>query len=245
MRRALAFACALALLAGLGLAAGALYRAGWIRFNYPDPQQHPVWGVDVSHHQAEVDWRALRRQGVEFAFIKATEGATHRDTRFEANWAAAGDAGIARGAYHFFTFCAPGAAQAENFLRAVRALDPELPPVADVEFAGNCRSWESIGAIRAELAAFLAGVEAGLARRPILYYTREAAERILAGHFHEHPRWARSVFGAPDDELLGPWSWWQYADNARLPGVRGPVDLNVFRGGREEFGALRGAAADR
>ena len=37
-----------------------------------DPRQWQVFGVDVSTYQGDVDWPALRAQGVDFAFIKAT-----------------------------------------------------------------------------------------------------------------------------------------------------------------------------
>lgn len=218
---------------------GELYELGHVRFNYPAADRFPVRGIDVSHHQGAIDWAAVQRGGVSFAFIKATEGATHQDTRFAENWAGAGEVGIARGAYHFFTFCTSGLDQAENFLRRVAELEAELAPVADVEFAGNCKAWSSADAIRSELAAFLAHVEQRLGRRPMLYYTRDAARRILRGHFHEHPRWPRSIVGEPDDAVLGPWHFWQFADNARLAGIRGPVDLNVFRGSRAEFEAQR------
>ena len=207
-----------------------LYRAGLVRFNYPDRERFPVWGIDVSHHQGEIDWPAVKQSGLAFAFIKATEGATHADTRFVENWKGAGEAGLARGAYHFFTFCMDGEAQAENFLR-VAPRDAELPPAVDVEFSGNCKGWESAEAIRAELEVFLARVEAGLGRKATVYFTREAARKILEGRIHGHPRWPRSIFGEPDDA----WTFWQYADNARLAGIRGAVDLDLFRGSRADF----------
>ena len=47
---------------------------GFIQINNPDKVQFPVRGVDVSHHQSEIDWVALGSDDVSFAFIKATEG---------------------------------------------------------------------------------------------------------------------------------------------------------------------------
>jgi lysozyme len=43
--------------------------------------RYPVKGVDVSHYQGAIDWRALRDSGIRFAYIKATEGARIRDPR--------------------------------------------------------------------------------------------------------------------------------------------------------------------
>lgn len=44
-----------------------------------DPKQWEVFGVDVSSYQGVVDWSALAGQGVDFAFIKATEGSGLQD----------------------------------------------------------------------------------------------------------------------------------------------------------------------
>jgi lysozyme len=144
---------------------------------------------------------------------------------------------VRRGAYHFFTFCTPGAAQAANFI-AVVPVDPQaLPPAVDVEFAGNCRNWQSIEAIRGELAAFIGAVTHAYGRRPIVYFTRESYERILDGHLEGSPTWARSLFGRPRARF-GSWTFWQYAHNGRVPGIEGLVDLNVFRASAAEFRVL-------
>ena len=229
---------ATASLAALIAAGYSLYARGVVRFNYPDSARFPVRGIDVSHHQGTVDWEAVRTAGVEFAFIKASEGGDHRDREFARNWEGAHRVGIARGAYHFFTFCAPGLAQAENFGSALTEFGGELPPVADVEFSGNCRQWKDIPAIRNELRLFLERMEASLGRRPILYFTADAYARVLEGHFSAHPRWPRNVFGEPPESRFGPWLFWQFADNGRVSGIQTLVDLNVFRGSRSDFDSL-------
>jgi GH25 family lysozyme M1 (1,4-beta-N-acetylmuramidase) len=73
-------------------------------------------GIDVSHHQGEVNWHAVAEAGISFAFAKATEGATFVDPQFLRNWALIKDAGIVRGAYHFFRPSKPAESQVTNFL---------------------------------------------------------------------------------------------------------------------------------
>ena len=41
--------------------------------------KYSVMGVDVAHYQGVIDWNKLEEQGVDFAFIKATEGSGHVD----------------------------------------------------------------------------------------------------------------------------------------------------------------------
>ena len=93
-----------------------------------------VDGIDISHFQRVVDWTAVAASGIQFCFIKATEGAGNIDPRFVQNWKSAGDAGLVRGAYHFFHPADAAIAQANSFLRMVGRLEPgDLPPALDLE----------------------------------------------------------------------------------------------------------------
>src|SRR3546814_7443480 len=56
----------------------------------------------VSRWQGDIDWATLRKHGGNFAYIKATDGGDHLDPMFKTNWRRAKQAGIHRGAYHFF-----------------------------------------------------------------------------------------------------------------------------------------------
>jgi lysozyme len=235
MRRACGALIALAALVGALFAA---YEWGLVRVNYPSRSEFPVRGIDVSRYQGTIDWAAVAASGISFAFIKATEGGDHRDPRFAENWDGAAGANVLRGGYHFFTFCTPGAAQAANLIAVVPVDPAALPPAVDVEFAGNCRKWESIETIRRELDVFLALVEGAYGRRPIVYFTRESYERVLAGRLAGDATWARSLFGRPRARF-GAWTFWQYAHNGRVPGIDGLVDLNVFQGSPDALGALR------
>lgn len=47
---------------------------------------YPVKGIDVSSYQGEIEWTQFEKQGIKFAFIKATEGSTFVDEYFERNW---------------------------------------------------------------------------------------------------------------------------------------------------------------
>lgn len=58
---------------------------------------YELWGVDVSHYQGEIDWKQIENQGIDFAFIKATEGSSHQDERFALNWQAAAETELSIG----------------------------------------------------------------------------------------------------------------------------------------------------
>ena len=57
------------------IAGGAAFAWLWWFGKYePDPSRYPMRGIDVSHHQGAIDWRAVARDDVAFAYIKASEG---------------------------------------------------------------------------------------------------------------------------------------------------------------------------
>ena len=136
------------------------------------PDQWEVFGVDVSAYQGVVDWPVLAGQGVDFAFIKATEGSTLQDRQFSANWAGAAEAGVRAGAYHFLSYDSPGETQAENFIRVVPVTPGMLPPVVDMEFYGEyLEKPPEREQVRAILDPLLEALEAHYGGKPILYVT--------------------------------------------------------------------------
>lgn len=214
----------------------AIAAAGFFHFRpfSPDRSKYPVRGVDVSHHQGQIDWRRVAADDVAFAVIKATEGGDHVDDAFARNLEEARAAGLAVGAYHFFTFCRPGADQARNFISVVPHDRPLLPPVVDIEFAGNCPRRPTPEQLSAELAAFIAPVEAAFGKPTIVYLTDVAAQ-AYSGHIVARPLWLRSLLLEPDND---DWVIWQYHDQGRIDGINGDVDLNVLQGGAAVLQAL-------
>jgi lysozyme len=218
------------------------YNFGMVRFNHPSIKDYPIQGIDVSHHQGDIDWKTLAAQPkVRFAIMKATEGGDHRDTRFSLNWQAAKEAGIVRGAYHFFTFCRPGREQAQNVLATVPNEQGTLPIAIDLEFVGNCDKVPTLEEMTAEVNAFVTELKGTFPEKPIFYVTQEFFDQYLKGNefrFPDHYLWLRSVFKEPEQERCGRWSIWQFADNGRVDGIEGPVDLNALCPAETGFAAL-------
>lgn len=185
-------------------------------------------GVDVSHHQGAIDWRALAADRVAFAYIKASEGADHVDTRFDVNWRGAAGAGLYRGAYHFFTLCQPGARQAANFIAVVPVTPGALPPALDLEHMGPCREGPTMADVVGEARTFLDLVEARYGVRPLIYTTREFHDAHLA-ELRGERFWIRSIGMRPNFRQRD-WVIWQHHNRGHKRGVSGPVDLNAFRG---------------
>lgn len=216
-----------------GLTAGLAGYLYYIRFE-PSEATFPVRGIDVSHHQGDIDWETVKKSGVDFVYMKATEGGDFKDRLFERNWSESARVGIVRGAYHFFTLCKPGAEQAENFIASVPVEDTAMPPAVDLEFGGNCADRPSTAEVLREVLIYLTRLERHYRKKPILYMTAEFHEAYLQGVFEDHAVWLRGIVRKPK---YGPadWAFWQYHNKGHRDGIKGPVDLNVFGGDREAF----------
>ena len=194
-----------------------------------------VVGVDISEYQADVDMDRLREQGIEFIYMKATEGSGHVDSRFAQNWENAQKCGIPAGAYHFFSFDSPGELQAENFISTAGSLDGKMIPAIDVEYYADKKDNppEKEEVIR-ELSTFIEALEKEYGVKPLIYCSGEIYEKYLAEDFAEYPRWVRSIYYPVTFEAGGGWVVWQYCDTAELEGYEGGeryIDLNVLRRG--------------
>ena len=204
---------------------GAWWWYEWVPGWRPPLHEGERYGIDVSAHQGAIDWELVARDGIEFAYIKATEGGDFVDRRFAENWAGARDAGLDHGAYHFFTLCTPGADQAQNFLE-VAAPDPDaLAPAVDLELAGNCSDRPPPAEVNEHLNAFVDVVEASWGRQLVLYVGNDYLGRYPVERL-ARPLWLRRFLVRPSEGL---WSIWQVHGYARVDGIDGPVDLDVMR----------------
>lgn len=196
---------------------------------------YSVHGIDVSAYQGHIDWPEVARNRVRFAFIKASEGATLRDSRFARNWREARAAGLLCGAYHYFQPNRDGQSQADLFANTVPLAPGDLPPVLDVESP----NFHDVAVLRREVSRWLRLIEAHYGVRPILYSNHGFYKRHLAGHFDDYPLWLAHY--EVDRPTLAPEKWiiWQHSDEAHVPGIRGMVDFNVFQGSYAALLALR------
>ena len=211
---------------------------GLLRMNYPGKKQFPIRGIDISHHQKVIDWDELHREDIQFVFMKASEGGDFKDTLFIDNWRRADDAGLIRGAYHFFTFCRSGIEQALNFIETVPVEPGTLPPAIDLEFAGNCMARPEKDFLLRELNAFIGKIENTYRQTPILYVTYDTYDTYLRGELSHITLWIRDIYRRPSLPDNRAWMFWQYADRGRLKGITTFVDLDVFYGTHKDFAAL-------
>ena len=215
-------------------------------------------GIDVSHFQGPIDWKAVANDGIGFAYLKATEGIDDVDVQFVPNLKGTRTVGVLRGAYHVFSPARPVALQVDHFVKIVSTLQPDdLPPALDLEEVRGGASqdqWDSIDpGERVQLVLeWLQGVEARLGRQPVVYARRQfvAAKFPSAAPLGAYPLWIAHYSDALRPSLPTAWSswtFWQYSDRGEVRGIAGPVDRDRFRGSLTELKEwlARGRVASR
>ena len=213
-----------------------------VDFSNPRPQRFPVHGIDAARFQTSIDWNVARANGVNFAFLKATEGGDLLDPAFKDHWRSANRAGVATGAYHFYYFCTTPEVQAQWFIRNVPRTRGALPPVLDMEwnpFSPTCAKVRPPAReVQRQMRTWLRIVEAHFGQKPIIYTTpRFYKENNLSG-FKGYEYWLRTTAKTPREAYPGQgWRFWQYSATGIIPGIKGEVDLNAFSGSRAEWEA--------
>jgi lysozyme len=171
-----------------------LIYSGIILPNNPSKQNYPIRGVDVSSYQGIINWDILSKQGIDFAYIKATEGSSFVDNRFSYNWEHANTTSLRIGAYHFFSFDSSGLTQAENFIKIVPALDSSLPPVVDFEFYGDKeKNLPDTTKAKENLRVLLEKLEVQYNKKPIIYVTGKSFNLYIKNDFKDYPIWIRNI----------------------------------------------------
>lgn len=212
----------------------------------PAPRVPLLQGIDVSHHQGTVDWSAVANAGVLFAFAKATEGDSFVDSQFVANWAGMKNAGIIRGAYHFFHPAKPAKAQGDKFLEVVNTLElGDLPPALDIEETPGHNEWNDLpqeDRISGVL-DWLSQIEQALELKPFLYTRRGFLKQYLGdpGPLTSFPLWIAHYTNASQPAVPAGWDeWtlWQYSESGTVEGIASDVDLDDFNGSLGDLQAL-------
>jgi lysozyme len=199
-------------------------------------------GIDVSVYQGTIDWNKVKADGVEFAYIRVSDGTGSHDSKFATNWSGARAAGVLRGVYQFFREDEDPIAQADLLLDAMGALDPDdLPPAIDVESTDGA----SGATIVANVKAWMDRIEAGTGRRPIIYTGRPFWDGNTGGStaVNDHTLWIPN-WGVTCPSISAAWAnwgFWQYSSTGTVSGISGAVDRDRFNGDRTALLAFIGA----
>ena len=187
-------------------------------------------GLDVSVWQGEIDFAQVKAAGKTVVYIRAGYGHAE-DTRFRENAAKAREAGLKTGFYFYVTAENPAQArqQAAYFAELLREVSYDCRPAVDFEQYGSLSKAE----LNAIALAFAETLESRTGITPVFYTNAYSAASIWEAELTRYPLWIAD-YGPSEPASIGHWRSWvgfQYADNGRVPGISGNVDLDRFTDG--------------
>ena len=177
-------------------------------------------GIDVSKYQGKINWtKVSKSKKVKFVYIRATEGASIRDSYYKNNIDGARKAGILVGSYHVYSSKTTAYQQFANFKAVAVKKKQDLMPVLDIEGHHSGR----LNMQRVDKLLELMEKEYGA--KPMIY----TSEKVYSGHFAGKKYSRYHIFVAKyEGRPVIRYTLWQHSKTGRMPGITGEVDLDKF-----------------
>lgn len=194
-------------------------------------------GIDVSHWQGEIDWQAVRGDGIEFVLMKATEGVSLVDRKLMDNVEGARRAGIPLGFYHFAHLSNDPVREADHFIRTTAPLHADLWHVLDVEGGSLDGQAMSRAQVSRWSRSWLERVQEATGLKPMLYTGAAFAATYFETDLSAYPLWI-AHYGVDTPRSNTVWSRWtmfQYTDRGTVAGISGAVDRNELDGAVNQY----------
>lgn len=192
-------------------------------------------GIDVSSHQGQIDWEAVKESGIQFAVIRLgyrgyNSGTIHADETARENLAGARAAGLKIGAY-FFSQAVNTQEAKEEARFALQMLDGlrlDLPLVYDWEYVSESARTGAVDSetLMACIHAFCGEVEKS-GYQSMVYFNQDLSKTLLdLEALSGYPFWLAMY----SDQMTFPYKvcFWQYSDEGSVPGIEGNVDLDLY-----------------
>lgn len=185
-------------------------------------------GIDVSAFQGDIDFDSVKAGGIEFVYIKASEGTTLVDPKFEDNYAGAKDADLLIGVYHFVRAQNVSEAQAEARFFAENISGKEIDGKLAMDFeVFTGLTNEQVNEISV---AFIDELINLTGKEVVIYSDASNATDVFDESLTEYSLWV-AEYGVeePSDAVIwDTWAGWQYSDAGQVSGISGNVDLDYF-----------------
>jgi GH25 family lysozyme M1 (1,4-beta-N-acetylmuramidase) len=193
-------------------------------------------GIDISSHNGNIDFEAVKNDGVEVVIIKATEGVDFRDECLEIYYNGAKNSGIPHiGFYHFMSEKTSPTIQAEDFYNAIKDKEYDIKPCLDVETNNIERSSEEITDRCLEFVSHFKEISE---QDCIIYSGAYFAQDNLDERLGNSSWLWIAHYGVDKPMKIPKWGEYvghQYSESGSVNGVNGNVDMNNFYDNRLMF----------
>lgn len=191
-----------------------------------------TFGIDVSRHNGNIDWNAVKASGVDYVIIRcgyrgSATGVLIEDENFKKNIKGATAAGLKVGIYVFSQAVDEVEAVKEASLAVSLAKGYNLtyPIFIDTESSGGRADKIDTATRTAVVNAFCQTV-ANAGYQPGIYASKSWYEtKLNMGAIGNYKIWLAQYAAAPS--YKGRYDMWQYSSKGTISGISGKVDLNL------------------
>ena len=192
-------------------------------------------GVDVSAHQGQIDWQAVKKSGIEFAIIRLGyrgygSGKLVEDEYAKKNLQAAKEAGLKIGAYFFSQALDIKETDEEIqfILNMLADVNLDMPIVLDWEIpVEDARTKDMDARTLTDIQLHFCGQMKKMGFQPMVYFNWHQSEKLYyLSELEDYPFWLALY----QDRMTYPWKveMWQWTSSGKVPGIQGNVDINVY-----------------
>lgn len=192
-------------------------------------------GVDVSAYQGEIDWVKVKQSGIDFAIIRLgyrgyESGKLVEDKYAKDNLKGAKEAGLRVGAYFFSQALSIKETDQEiaYMLDILGDIQLDMPLVLDWEIpASDARTAKMDARTLTDIQRHYCAQVRDKGYTPMVYFNWHQSENLYyLSELEDYPFWLALY----QDRMTYPWrvEMWQWTDKGTVPGISGPVDLNVY-----------------
>lgn len=193
------------------------------------PSSNQIYkGIDVSEWQGNIDFAKVKEEGKEIVYIRAGQGFSYKDAKFERNYEQAKKNGLKIGVYHYVTARSVEDAkiQAKFFASLISNKQIDCKLAMDFESFGNLNSNQ----INEIALAYMRELENLTKKEVIVYSNTYDAKYIFNKEVAKYPLWV-AQYGVNEPQDNGKWNNWegyQYTSSGRVNGISGNVDLDEY-----------------
>ena len=182
-------------------------------------------GIDISHHQGEIDFNSLKGN-IDFAMVRTSYGSFYEDKKYKQNIKGLERINVPYGFYHFSyaTSVESAKKEAEGFINIIKKYNPTYPIVIDIEWSNRTENVKADTLISItdticsmiEKAGYYAMIYANLD-----YFNNKLNDSRL----DKYDKWLAEWKSNPTYKKS--FGIWQYSSKGQIPGIKGNVDLNI------------------
>lgn len=195
-----------------------------------------ILGVDVSQHQGEIDWQAVKDAGMEFVIIRVggrgygVGGILYTDDMAQSYYEGAKAAGLQVGAYFFSqaVSAAEAAEEAELTLQQIQGWELDFPVVYDWERQeGTARTAKTDPRTVTDCMKAFCRVIEEAGYRPMVYFNPDHSDSLFyIEEVTEYDFWL--AFYTEWNTYPYKVDMWQYTHTGTVPGITGNADINLY-----------------